>query len=119
MSDFTDGMKVADLTGEERQDRVEETMIKARLDGTIAKWELTNFNNISEEKKLVEKIVKDYERLINQGFEYDKENYQEQLNRLEKLDKKILEYSFRENDEDYLSKQYREEETINDDGEEK
>ena len=96
MSEFKDELRRKyDRTRESREDELEKRNLKARIENRTRQLERINYINIVEEKKIVEEIVRDYERLKYYGSEeeFDKEDYEFQKRRLQKLTTKQLELS--------------------------
>lgn len=100
MSRFSDELRRKyDTTRESREDELEERMLRDRIETRLRELERKRYINIEEDIKIVEQIVKDYERLRYLAEEYDSKDYEFQKERLKILTNKQLEIKRRMQEE--------------------
>ena len=106
----------ADVTGERRQEAVEERRLVEKLNGKLNQLEQSMYLNMKDEEKKVEEIIEIYEVMIREGMEYDQEDYENQLYRLIRLREKQRKIEYR-NIEDPSWREFMEEELREDEEE--
>ena len=89
MSDFRENIKY-DRTRENREDELEASNLKARIDNKLNKFRKLNYENIKEELEMLQEVLKDYERLKNYE-DINEEEYELLKFKIERLSRKQTE----------------------------
>ena len=100
MSEFRDSIRY----NEDRQDELEKGGLKARIDKNYKEFKKLNYENIKEELRLLEAVLKDYDMLRYYGEEIDEEDYGLLKYKIEKLSKKQKEIESEMDKEDEWEK---------------